>query len=154
VVAEFEMNEVWKPIPGHEGEYEVSTAGRVKRLARSRILYNGGVANWRDHFLSAAVHGGGYQFVVLYKNGVRKARQVHELVLTTFVSARPEKHQGAHLNGTKTDNRLDNLQWKTASANEADKRKHGTWKQSYMLPELRKLLKPLLNIQMGEHCAN
>jgi hypothetical protein len=53
-------------------------------------------------------------------------RKVHLLVLEAFIGPRPEGHQGAHENGNKLDNRLDNLRWKTPGENNRDKRRHGT----------------------------
>lgn len=52
---------------------------------------------------------------------------VHKVVLETFVGPRPSsRHHGAHKNGRRACNRLDNLAWKLPEENEADKRAHGT----------------------------
>lgn len=45
---------------------------------------------------------------------------VHTLVLETFVSARPEGHDGDHINHDRKDNRLSNLRWRLRSENRAD----------------------------------
>ena len=34
-------NEIWKDIKGYEGLYSISNTGRVKRLARNRIIATG-----------------------------------------------------------------------------------------------------------------
>ncbi len=58
--------------------------------------------------------------------GRRAHRNVHTLVMETFVGPRPAGTQCAHLNGVRTDARLVNLAWKTPAENDADKDVHGT----------------------------
>ncbi len=57
--------------------------------------------------------------------GRGNSRCVHELVLLAFVGPRPAKHDGRHLNGVPSDNRLENLSWATRSRNNQDKKWHG-----------------------------
>lgn len=70
----------------------------------------------------------GYLRVKLVRaDGRRLWYRVHLLVLETFTGPRPtSRHQGAHSDGNKANNRLDNLLWKTPEANAADKKLHGT----------------------------
>ena len=69
----------------------------------------------------------GYLRVTLTnKNGSQSTKNVHTLVLTTFIGPRPKDMQACHNNGDKTDNRLENLRWDTPSANNLDKRLHDT----------------------------
>lgn len=35
------MKEIWKPVEGYEGLYEVSNTGKVKSLKRTVKAYNG-----------------------------------------------------------------------------------------------------------------
>lgn len=35
--------ETWKPVPGFEGHYDVSSFGRIKSLYRERVLHHGGI---------------------------------------------------------------------------------------------------------------
>jgi hypothetical protein len=118
-------NEIWRPILGFEGIYEVSDQGRVKSLARID-----GRGHWRSTVLlkPALVGPKGKQYlgVHLSANGDGRQRKVHLLVLETFVGPRPTQHEGAHENGNKCDNRLMNLAWKTRSENSYDKQRHGT----------------------------
>lgn len=64
-------------------------------------------------------------FVNLANGGERKICRVHVLVLEAFVGPRPDGLQGCHWNDIKTDNRLENLRWDTASANMHDKVRNG-----------------------------
>ncbi len=52
-------------------------------------------------------------------------RQVHRLILMTFIGKCPEGMQTCHNNGIKDDNRVENLRWDTPKNNCADRRKHG-----------------------------
>lgn len=68
----------------------------------------------------------GYWSVRLSKRGVVEARMAHVLVLEAFVGPRPKGHQGCHQDGDPSNSRLENLAWKTVSANSLDRRVHGT----------------------------
>jgi HNH endonuclease len=53
--------------------------------------------------------------------------RLHRLICETFHGPAPTpKHQAAHINGDRFDNRALNLEWKTHLENEADKKRHGT----------------------------
>jgi hypothetical protein len=119
------IGETWLPIPGWEGLYEVSDHGRVKSLSRVVMHSQGGPKRIRERILSNRI-GSSYPMVSLYAAGVSFERQVHELVLTTFVGPCPEGMECRHRDGDKTNARLDNLHWGTHSDNEQDKKLHGT----------------------------
>ncbi len=105
------MSKLWKSIPDWP-EYEVSTLGRVRRDGRILNLY---------------APKCGYLKVTLCARGIRRDRQVAELVLTTFRTARPStNYEASHENGNRIENRLSNLSWKTARRNREDKYRHGT----------------------------
>lgn len=70
--------------------------------------------------------GDGYPYVSL---GRGTKTGVHRLVLFAFVGPQPEGHEAAHEDGDSSNARLDNLAWKTKAENEADKRRHGTWRR-------------------------
>jgi hypothetical protein len=50
----------------------------------------------------------------------------HVAICEAFNGLRPEGHEVAHRNGSRDDNRAENLRWKTAQQNAAEKRQHGT----------------------------
>lgn len=120
-------DERWKPIPGYEGLYEVSNMGRVKSLARLRhgVGPHRASCEYRERIMLGNLNYG-YRKVTLYKDGVQHQMFVHRLVLTAFVSESPSGMITRHLNGIRTDNRVENLAWGTFEENEADKRRHGT----------------------------
>ena len=108
------LAEIWKPIPGYETEYAISTLGRIKRLKEStaRRRYPAGMIIKPTH------QKNGYTIVRL-SNGdkVKKAFYIHRLVLQTFIGSCPDKHEVNHINAVRDDNRLDNLEYVTRSEN-------------------------------------
>lgn len=116
--------EEWKWIPGYEGKYSVSDAGRVFSCVTGRVLKPGKMS-------------GGHLSVALGRNNTRC---VHELVLTAFRGERPKGYDGRHLNGVHTDNRLDNLEWATRSRNIQDKKWHaGSGNYKLSVDDVRKI---------------
>lgn len=71
---------------------------------------------------------GGYQraLVSLRKDGKTYSKKVHVLVLSAFISERPEGMVCLHINGNALDNRVSNLRWGTMRENSADSIRHGT----------------------------
>lgn len=97
------MQEVWKPVVGYEGLYEVSNLGRVKSLPR-----NGTINQVR--LLKQSENGVGYLRVDLSKGNKSKTHNIHFLVACAFIGV-PEKGIVIdHINNNRTDNRLSNLQ--------------------------------------------
>ena len=70
----------------------------------------------------------GYFKLALRNKGTSKqvTRSVHALVLSAFVGPKPKGMEARHLNGVRTDNRIDNLVWGTHKENCADQLEHGT----------------------------
>lgn len=100
-------DERWLPVYC-DPRYEVSDLGRV------RVVRTG-------HVLKPYPNAGNY----LRVNIGGRMIAVHKIVLTTFVGVRPDRHEGAHLNGDRHDNRLNNLEWLSHAENEAQRQKHG-----------------------------
>lgn len=92
------MDEVWKPIVGHE-RYQASTLGRIKNIKGeiSKLCYH------RQGYLRVMVDG--------------KARMVHRLIAMTFIPNPENKKTVNHINANKEDNRVENLEWATQSEN-------------------------------------
>lgn len=107
-------NEIWKPIKGYEGLYEVSNYGRVKALDRAVWVnkYNGYYAHFKGHILPQ--HNClGYRIVKLCKNGTKRHPRVHQLVAEAFIpNPNPEEFdQVNHKDEDKTNNIVSNLEW-------------------------------------------
>jgi hypothetical protein len=101
--------EVWrshKQFP----RYEVSNQGRVRNLHAGPRYPVGYIhVGQIDHY--------GYPVVLLRINGKRKMVKIHRMVVTAFTGEIPPERQANHVNGIKTDNRVENLEIVTPSEN-------------------------------------
>lgn len=103
----------WRAIPGFP-RYEIHPLGCVRRARNQRPL-------------KVSLRAGYHRVQLTDSEGRRRWRPLHQLVLETFVGPRPSpRHEGAHIDGRKSNNALDSLAWKTPEQNTADKRTHGT----------------------------
>lgn len=115
------MIEEWRAVPDYEGLYEVSSLGQVRSLPRQTARgVRGGC------LLTLQADRKGYLYVSLsHRNRVHRG-YVHQLVLRAFVGPQPDGMETAHEDGVNTNNRLDNLSYKTKSGNMLDSVRHGT----------------------------
>ena len=115
------MKEVWKDVVGYEGLYKVSNLGRVKSLSKYDRLgrFHG------ERILHDCDNGNGYRIVNLKRDGKQDMRTVHRLVMTAFVPNDNECSDINHIDGDKTNNHLDNLEWCTRRENMAHAVKNG-----------------------------
>lgn len=120
-VSHISNQEVWKPVTGYEGFYEVSSLGRVRSL--DRVAANG--RKFKGKVLRTVTNHNGHIRVMLHKDRKSKYHWVHRLVLEAFVGPRPENYDACHNNGIPGDNRPENLRWGTRSANAKDRVLHG-----------------------------
>ena len=123
------MNQIWKPVPGYEGIYEVSNLGGVRAL--DRYTPPGGRATNGRHYkarsLTPWTADSGHLKVRLYNRarGVVKTLSVHRLVLLAFVGEPPAGHECCHNDGNPANNTIHNLRWDTNSENQRDRIRHG-----------------------------
>ena len=112
------MQEVWRPVVGWEGLYEVSSIGRVKCLPRKWVP--------TARLLKIVHHPGKYPQVGLCSPKRNLTRMVHQLVAEAFLGPCPLGMEVCHNDGSRSNNRLDNLRYDTRKNNHADKDTHGT----------------------------
>lgn len=122
--------EVWLPIKGYDGLYEISDLGRVKSLERFINNMFGTKTKIKERFLKFNPDGKGYLNCRLYKNGVGKTFKIHQLVAIAFLNHTPcgFKLVVDHIDNNPLNNRLDNLQLITNRENSSKDRKGGTSK--------------------------
>ena len=97
------MDEIWKPIEGYEGRYEISNFGRVKSFAQDRK--HGKIKTGNPTFK-------GYLSIVLYDAmGRKKYFPVHRLVADAFLDNPDSLEQVNHRDEDKTNNFVGNLEW-------------------------------------------
>lgn len=132
--------EVWRKIPGYEGFYEVSDAGRVRRLRTNVSHANrwGMIDRYvRERILKQTDHRG-HKRVVLYRESKRKVWFVHRLVALAFLGPQPpEKDMVAHRDGIHGHNTPENLYYATAAENSADAIRHGKQVRGERMPQAK-----------------
>ena len=115
--------EVWKPVYGYEGRYEVSDLASVRSVLR---VDKRGYSH-QPEILRPYTRGDGYVFASLRdQDGRRKKIGVHRLVLLSHSGPGDDGMECAHNDGNPGNNKLSNLRWATRSDNHLDKREHGT----------------------------
>jgi len=106
--------EVWKPIGGYKGIYEISNKGKVKSLNFNKISgRKGHKTPLNPKILKPFKNPKGYLLVNLHKNGKGKTIQVHRLVGIHFIINPNNKPQINHIDYNKTNNCINNLEWVT-----------------------------------------
>ena len=119
--------EQWKSIIGYEGFYEVSNAGNVRSVERNvatNIRFNT-KRTLKARVLKCNLKQNGYYTVDLCKYGKIKSESVHRLVAEAFIPNPDCCKVVNHINGVKTDNRVENLEWVTYKENHWHAREHG-----------------------------
>lgn len=114
------MDELWKPIKGYEGYYEVSNKGRIRSLDRIVITSEGKKYPYKGKLIYLNLKKTGYYNVQLNKDGKGKTYRVNRLVAEAFVyNPDPESYNIVnHIDGVKTNNNAENLEWTNSSGNQ------------------------------------
>ena len=113
------QTEEWRTVIGAHA-YEVSSIGRVRRMAGTYGCRNGRVMRQKE--------AKGYLVIALSLGAKGKYRHVgvHMLMCEAFLGPRPSlNHQVAHGNGVRSHNVISNLRWATARENAKDRDEHG-----------------------------
>ena len=97
------MVKIWKPIKNYEDIYEVSDCGDVKNIKLNKILKQT-PRNW-------------YLRVSLNRNSYEKKCSVHRLVAEAFLPNPNNYEQVNHIDGDKSNNNINNLEWCTCKEN-------------------------------------
>lgn len=93
----------WSHIPGTK--YSVSSDGRVRNDSTGAVL-------------SQTANTNGYMRVFLCCEGKQRTAYVHRLVAEAFIENPLHKVEVNHIDGDKTNNSADNLEWCTHSENQ------------------------------------
>lgn len=104
------------PIPGYLGYFATSKGRILSTKVHGPNPIKGGY-----HEKHTYLNPSGYLLVTLVRDNRRKTLSVHSLILKTFKGIDYLRNYANHINGIKTDNRPDNLEWVTKSENELHK---------------------------------
>ena len=101
------QKETWKPVKRFEHLYEISSLGRLRSYHKKK---NGDV-------LSVKNSKGWYLCTRLSNRQKSKTARIHRLVAEAFITNPNDLPEVNHINGNKQDNRIENLEWVSASEN-------------------------------------
>lgn len=107
------MREVeWRDIPGYEGIYEASDTGQI-RSKDGKVTHSvrHGKRIWKGRILKQKVSKDNTCRVALYKDKKEKTWLVHRLVAITFIPKLDGKDYINHIDGSRLNNAVNNLEW-------------------------------------------
>lgn len=118
--------ELWKPVVGYEGLYEVSNLGSVRSLdhyvnvvSNNSVYVGKSTRLVKGRILNGYKNKCGYMTVCLHdKNHKQSLKTIHRLVAEAFIPNQENKPQVDHINTIRTDNRVENLRWVTSKENQ------------------------------------
>ena len=105
------IEEIWRPIEGYEGLYEVSNTGQVRSLDRYVKYSNGRIHLHKGKVLSPIKDKDGYLQVSLYYNRKMYKKYVHRIVAEAFLPNPDNLPEVNHKDEDKTNNNVTNLEW-------------------------------------------
>ena len=104
----------WRDVVGYAGLYDVSSQGSI----RSYRTPGSFAVSGRPTVMVPYTTPGGYKRVSLTgADGRCIGRTVHSVVAEAFIGPRPHLHQVNHIDGSKENNRADNLEYVTCLEN-------------------------------------
>ena len=108
--------EIWKPIKGYEGYFEISNLGRVKSVERY-VKQGKSTRHVKETIKAVHINNYGYPCVSLCKDRKSNIIAIHIILAKAFIPNPEGKPAVDHINTDKTDNRLKNLRWVTYKEN-------------------------------------
>lgn len=110
------MEEIWRPLVGFVGKYEVSNLGRVKSLGRMR---GNGVSSYfqKERIIKGATREDGYVVLTLRNVNGEHKKYLHRAVAEAFLDNPCNYRTVNHKDGNPSNNIASNLEWLSYSDN-------------------------------------
>lgn len=104
--------EIWLPISGYNGYYEISNNGKVRSLDRIEKTFGrfGKIQRIRHGMVLKPTIRNGYDSVELNKDGKIKRVSIHRTVADTFIRKVLDDETVHHIDKNKKNNALSNLE--------------------------------------------
>lgn len=122
-----EVKELWKPLEEYKG-IEVSSVGRIRKAAnkrrKERILTE--FPKDRDGYCRCSVQR---------LDGTWTSQPVHRLVAISFIPNPMNKQAVNHIDGNRTNNKVENLEWVTPKENVIHSFKFGSRREYKKVPK-------------------
>lgn len=99
------MKEIWKKVKGYPN-YKISNLGRVKSFTKTKPF-----------IMKKRIDKYGYERLMLSKDGKAKPFRVHRLVAVAFIKNTKNYPCVNHIDGNKSNNNKQNLEWCSYSQN-------------------------------------
>lgn len=108
------MREIWKKIKEYPN-YEISNYGRVRSLK----YYSNVHKKYYDRvlILKEKTNRYGYKMITLSNENGRKCFTIHRLVAKAFIDNKSNYNEVNHIDGNKSNNKFNNLEWCTRRDN-------------------------------------
>ena len=119
------MIEVWKPVVGYEGLYEVSSIGRLKSLSKKWVSGTGRICCHDGMIMSLTKSPEGYPQARLRKNKIATTHRIHRLVAEAFILNPLQYRCVNHIDSNRENNSVGNLEWATHQTNRVHALNHG-----------------------------
>lgn len=103
--------ETWREIPGYEGLYEISDAGRIRSMSRTVTDRRGVKRPLLGKVMTLNERPDVPSTCLLTRHGNRRTEKVADLVLKTFIKKRGEYQSVRHVDGNVHNAALRNLEW-------------------------------------------
>lgn len=110
---------IWKDVVGYEGIYEVSDTGKVRTKEGKKTYSTRHKCErvWKQRTLRQKVSKDNTCRVNLWKDGKEKTWLVHRIVAYAFIPKVPGKDFINHIDGSRLNNSVENLEWCTYEEN-------------------------------------
>lgn len=109
-------NEIWRPIVGYEGLYEVSSTGRIRSVDRI-VFQQGRNQMYRGKIMMPYKNNSGYYAIRLSKNNKKNNELVHRIVAKAFIPNPNNYPVINHKDEVRINNNISNLEWCTYKYN-------------------------------------